>query len=407
MLISAGLALKIHPFGPQGVDATARPQLSAASKIIQVSTCNDNTYLLILRENEKPAIFSAKDKSNIRLIHTINVSNVTTLTFKHTTKKAIALGTKTGDVLIYDTKNRTVANTYPKISDEIKFLDFTANDKHLCGLDASTLLVITDLGANPSVKKYKQAVECVLMRCHPFVANRVAVGLSTHTVVLWDVQTGSELVSLGLGESPVSGIAMSSCGNYLVMCGDCIKIYGIDFVSGNHTFQFHVDMDSRVTCMDLSPDDRYVAIGLSNGSVRLYDVKQNMLMVSEARVHNEAISTLVFEHETFESNSHFSSMVKLSELDVKNRSGEEKSVKVAEGDDLEKFKNRVLKLVKCEMDRLESQLDEHCDKFQKFLDNEFEAIDSIISKKWNIFTDGDMNQIMKAICPEEARSSVD
>ncbi|XP_044262580.1 uncharacterized protein LOC123010027 [Tribolium madens] len=404
MLISASLALKIHPYGPQGVDPHPLPQIPSTSKIIQVSTCNDNSYIVILRENEKPQIFSARDKTNIRLVHTINVSNVTTVTFKHTTKKAIALGTQTGNVLIYDTKSRKVVNSYT-INEAIKFLDFTANDQQLCGVDASTLHVFSDLDS----KTYKQVATCTNMRSHPLVPNRVAVALSNHRVGLWDVQIGIELANLGLGNSPITGIAMSSCGNYLVMCGDCIKVTGIDFNGGKHTCQFHVELNTRVTCMDLSPDDRYVAVGLTNGNVRLYDVKQNMLVVSAAKLHDESISTLVFEHEIFESNSHFSSMVKLSEQDVKKSVEVVKSVRSTNvtNEDLDKFKKRILRVIKNEMDALENQLNEHCVKFQKFLDNEFETIDEIMKRKWDIFTNGDMNQIMKAICPDEARGSME
>lgn len=419
MFVSAGIELKLHTCNDDGVENHPVQHPPSQSKIINVSFCNDNSYIAFLRENEKPQILSTKDRQNVRLIHTINVSNISALTFKHNTKKNIAMGSKTGDVIVYDTKSRNVSNVFAKVAETIKALDFTCDDQQLCGLDGNVFFVFPEINANNHLKKYKQASECSYLKCHPFIPNRVAVGCKNGRVGLWDVQSGVEMVHLDLLACPISGVSMSSCGNFLVAAGKDLKICGVDYDTGTCNFQYHLEQDRAVTSVDLSPDDKFLAVGLADGTLKLYDIKLHMKLVYSAKLHFSPVNIIAFENKEKECNSNFSSMMKLSDQELKGidsleacsngNSRKNKSVKSFRSlenrdDSLEKLKKSLLKVIKAEMDCLENQLHEHCAKFQKFLDNEFDTIDSIIKKKWDIFNEGDMNQIVKAICPDDSKT---
>ncbi|RZB62206.1 hypothetical protein BDFB_011689 [Asbolus verrucosus] len=99
MSVSADLELKVHSSSEDGVESLSVQHPSSRSKIIDVFLCNDNSYIAFLRENEKAQIFSAKDKLNVRLIYTINVLNISAITFKQNTKKYIAMGSRSEDVI--------------------------------------------------------------------------------------------------------------------------------------------------------------------------------------------------------------------------------------------------------------------------------------------------------------------
>jgi len=160
---------------------------------------------------------------------------------------------------------------------------------------------------------------------------------------------------------------------------------------------------------------------LEDGTLKLFDVKQDLQELYSSKIHDSSITRIVFENKPKEINSNFALVMKnASEIDVKDcenvicstvdssatitkRSKCSKSVRLMDHKEegLEAVKRSLCKMVKSEMESLESQLQEHCVKYQKFLDNEFETIDQIIKKKWDIFNIGDMNQIVKSICPEK------
>ena len=415
MFVSAGLDLQIHSSTPSGVENLQVQYPPSTAKIVKVSICNDNSYIAVLRENEKPQIFSAKDRQNVRLIHTINVSNISALSFKHTTKKIIAMGTTTGDVIMYDTKGRMVANIFNKIMDSVKVLEFTCDDKQLCGFDGSTFFVFPEINANSHLKRYKQQAECCFLRCHPFIMNRVVLGCTNGHVGVWDVQNGVELVHLENSKAPITGLAMSSCGNFLIVAEKNLKLYNIDYTASTTSFQYDLVQEKPVSSLDLSTDDKLLAVGLNDGTLKIYNVKEQLKQIYSNKLHDTSIEIIAFENIPREINTNFVSFVKHVEESKVNdvggtpRSthGREKAIKNVKTDhrdeNVERMKRSLMKLVRAEMDCLENQLNEHCVKFQKFLDNEFETIDTIIKKKWDIFNAGDMNQIIKAICPEEAR----
>ncbi|RZC39027.1 hypothetical protein BDFB_014271, partial [Asbolus verrucosus] len=180
-------------------------------------------------------------------IYTINFSNISAITCKHNTKKNIAMRSRGGDVMIYDTKARTVSNIYPKISDSIKALVFTCDDQQLCGVDAGVLFVFPDINSHNTLNKYKQQSECSLLKCHPFIPNWTAIGFKNGRVGLWDVQNAVEFFSIDVFSSPTSGVTMSSCGNFLVASEKDPKICSTDFDNGICSFQFHLEQEGAVT----------------------------------------------------------------------------------------------------------------------------------------------------------------
>ncbi|RZC39570.1 hypothetical protein BDFB_013728 [Asbolus verrucosus] len=406
MFVSAGLELKVHSCCEESVESHSMQHAPSQSLITDVSLSNDNSYIAVLRENEKPQILSAKDKANVRLIHTINVSDISAIAFKHSTKKCIAMGSRNGDVMMYDTQAKSVSNVHPKISNSIKALQFTCDDQKLCGLDGDVLFVFPDINSHNTLNKYKQRSECSLLKCHPFIPNRIAIGCKNGCVRFWDVQNAVELFSIDVFSSPLCGIAMSSCGNFLIACGRDLKICGIDFDNGACSFQFLLEQERTVTSVDLSQDDTFLAVGLKDGTLKLYDVKQHFKQVYCAKLHESSVNIIVFENKARELNSNFSSMIKLSEQEIaehveitdvwlntnstiKNKCVNMDTVEVSKEESLDKIKKRLMDVVKTNMNSLKYQFCQECVRLDKHFNSEFKTLMDAVQKKLFNFKSGD------------------
>ncbi|RZC35203.1 hypothetical protein BDFB_009938 [Asbolus verrucosus] len=398
MFVSAGLELKVHPSSEDSAESHSVEHPSLRSKIIDVFLCNDNSYIAFLRENEKAQIFSAKDKSNMRFIYTINVSNIYAITFKHNTNNNIALRSNNGDVMMYNAKAKTVSNVCPKISDCIKTLVFTCDDQQLCGVDAGVLFVFPDINSHNTLNKYKQQSECSLLKCHPFIPNWTAIGFKNGRVGIWNVQNGVELFHIFAFSWPVSDITMSCYGNFLVTSRKDPKICGTDFNEGACNFPLQLEQKRAVTSVDLSKDDKFLAVRFKHGTLKLSDIKQHMKQMYYEMLQEISVNTIVFKSKAMKLKSNFSSIIELSEQEIQkqiediemdsnikstvdNKCIRSNKVEVRKDESLEKIKKRLMNAIEAEMNGLKNQIYEEYVRLDKHFNYEFETIIDVIQKK--------------------------
>lgn len=109
MFASCSNIIRINSWPSELLKENSEFVLQNDAKISHLSWCNDNSYIAILQQGEKPQILSTKDLNNIRTVHTINDHFISSIVFKKGTKKHLAMGTRNGDVMIYDTKLRSVS----------------------------------------------------------------------------------------------------------------------------------------------------------------------------------------------------------------------------------------------------------------------------------------------------------
>lgn len=395
MLFSADFSVNLHYFTNEGLETISFPN-SVSSKITQISVCNNNKFIVCLPEDDMPQIFAIKDKNNVKLIRTIKIKNVTAVTFKHNTKKYIALGTEDGDVVIYDTKNNTVSNFFPKISKKIKCLDFTCDDNKLCGYDQFTFFVFPELTHSESLMKFKQSSQIIFLKSHPLDPNHVIL-VYNRTVSLWDVEKGSVLVNHEIQKCPINGITLSACGKFLITADNDLKISGIDIQTGKTRFHYHLDQEEPVSCISVSPNNKYFAVGFINGTLRLYDITQGNRLITSTTVQKSPINIIKFGNKVFKNKFLVPiSEVEKREVQVKTSNNEEN---IEEEEILEKtvgkqynsLQKKLKKRFKIFTDMSCTHLEKCLTSFVDFYQIEFDNIYDHLLHRWHAF--GDMKKL--------------
>lgn len=298
MLISAGCKLKRHFLTGNGTLETVSIPKSRSCKITQVSISYDGSVILCLPENQKPQIFAAKDKESVKLKQTINILNVSALTFKNNTKKIVAMGTYGGDIIIYDTAKRTILNSYPKICGKIKFLEFTCDDEKLCVCDAFNFFVFPEINTSINMMKFRQPSEIIWLKNHPFSPGRVVLCYANQRMSLFDIELSLELINQEILNCQLTGIALTSCGKYLIVSGKNI-ICRLDILSRKHTFEYQLDQEKSITCIKLNADDKQLAVGFADGTLELIDITKEITVTASAKVQDSPINTLAFLENKF------------------------------------------------------------------------------------------------------------
>ncbi|KAL3285899.1 hypothetical protein HHI36_000419 [Cryptolaemus montrouzieri] len=393
MFASCSSALRINSWPPDLIQEASEFIPQNEFKISHLSWCNDNSYLAMLQQGGKPQILSTKNLNNIRLVHTINNNDTTCVTFKRGTKRYLAMGTKNGDVEIYDTKVRGITKNFAKLVAPIEFLEFSHDDLHLAALCEDTAIVFyTDTDGEVN-NEYKQCTKCSSMKFHPSLSNRLAVGCSNGYVTLWDTKTSSKLYDCQLHSQSVTGICLSRCGNFLISVGQDHKICLTDLNTGE--CQFRINLNVPVNSVDLRFDDKIVGVGLDDGSVYLYDMNFTVQPLSCLRLHNSSVNIISFANriEDFSENESFiSTATNVQERISEMRMTSPKSELTNNPDSFEKIKRDMMRTIKVQAEDLENQLKEHCQKFQAFINNEFKMINEIMKDKWELFGTGDVNK---------------
>lgn len=227
MFASVGKTVHLHLFEKEGLKTISKYAPKPSDAIRQVSWCHDNSYMALLFENECPQIVSTKDPTNISLIHTISsLAQVTALKFKPNTKRILALGTRNGDVMLYDTKNRCVSKLLGQQTSEITCLEFNSPDE-LVAISNEELLVFNL--TNSEKIQLPSLGRCTALKCLNKNSGIVAVGYANGTVIVWDVNEGSKVTTYRLHSTAITGIALSNKDKLLVTTGADNKICVIDY----------------------------------------------------------------------------------------------------------------------------------------------------------------------------------
>ncbi|KAJ8929928.1 hypothetical protein NQ314_017337 [Rhamnusium bicolor] len=414
MFASVGSLLKIHSWSDNQFDqlSTYNPIRghNPEAKILNVSWCHDNSYLALLPENNRPQILSSKDRTNINLVHTINaLKDVSAVTFKNQTKRNIALGNNLGELAIYDTKTRSITSKIASLPDSVKLVEFNCRDEQLAVACYNALSIFIDHeGVNNFVKEIHQPGICTVAKFHPSLPNLLAVGGENGCVTLWDTEKEEKLGRYQKHSASLTGIAFTRNQKLMVTAGMDNKICVLDSSSTNCLFR--MNLHQAVTALDISPDDLYLAVGLEDGCIYIYDIRDPLKHLVCSKSHNSRINKIVFEKGPVlvESLHDGHSVTTLNESEFGDINSK---FEVVLNNDVEKtettedkWKKDLLKMVNTHMAYLENQLAEHCTKFQTFINHEFDSIHNAMAR-WDVFNVGDTSEIVHAMDTSENRST--
>lgn len=412
MFASVGSVLKLHTWTDNQLEQiaafTPKRNNGVESKIINVSWCHDNSYIALLPEDNQPQIVSSKDKRCISLVHTINAfKDVTAVTFKNHTKRNVALANVLGEVVIYDTKNRNINSKIACLPGPIKFLEYNYRDEQLAILGERVLNIFVEHeGTNGFIKEIQQSESSTAVRCHPSIPNLIAIGGENGCVTLWDTEKEEKIAHYRKHSSIVTGIGFSHNQKLMVTTGMDNKICVLDNSSSDCLFRMSIQQ--AVTSVDISPDDYYIAAGLEDGCICVYDIRDPLKYLVCAQVHNSSVNKISFEKGPVivESLHDGHSITTFNDSSLcGNRKDETTDSEEKHTSNFEdSLKKELFKMMKTHMNYLETQLAEHCSKFQSFINKEFDSIHNAMGR-WDVFNVGDTNEIVQAIDTTEVKST--
>ncbi|VEN47391.1 unnamed protein product [Callosobruchus maculatus] len=422
MFASSGTVLKIQAIDQNQIETLSTfglPKLTRQLKIAQISWCYDNSYIAMVQEGSHPHIVNVKDKQNISLVHTIQaLRNVTALTFKNNTKRYIALGTQYGEVHVYDTKSRSLQKKIDKFDSAIRILEFSLRDDMLAIATENALFVyIEQIGSNGEFVREMMLPACSAVRFHPSLNEILAFGTSDGHVTIKDMAKDEETVVGQRHTDKVTGIAFTPDKKVMVTAGSDKKICIFDFISKECLFRMNIH--NGATSLDISWDNQMMAIGLEDGTVYVYNIRDPLKPLICPNSHNGPVHKVAFErgpvdveqvrHNTLDKNSGTTlNDSEISECQVEqifSRGDGEKYQDALEARMEEKLRKEMLRMVKSHMVYLERKLMEHCAKFQEFMDSEFSSLHTAMAR-WDIFNLGDLPQIAQVIDSADVKSSV-
>lgn len=391
MFISASTEIKFHSW-PQ-IEGEPDPIYTSNghSKVTHVSWCNDNNYLALLSEKNKPEILSTRNRRTIKLIHTVqSINDATAVAFQKTTKKSLGLGTGSGQVALYDTKHRAITKLYASLGSVVKHIDFNVIDSCMGVACKNGTLTAYCMLEDESGETFKlpNASEATVMRFHPENCSCLAAATVDGDVVLYDVAASRKIFFAQSHTSAVTGLAMALSGGTLVSVGEDHKmcIYDLNI----NECLFRNNLQQPLTAVDMCYDSYLLAVGMEDGFLSLYDMRKLIEPIYSIRAHNSRISKVLFENEHVDNNEILDDCAsKISSTshssvptspDVKGPEKEEKSTI----ESYRQFKEEVIEALHNQVNDLSCKMKEHFALFKSFMDNEFATMDNVIEEKCDV-----------------------
>lgn len=397
MFVSAGTVLKLHHWNKHHLDTVAiyKPKKSFYQKITDVSWSYDNTYILFLQDQNQPQIISTRDRSNVTLIHTIHaVKNVTASSFENHTKRLLGLGTKEGNIVLYDTKNRTVANEIASLNFPINFLEFNPTDDQLAvGIDDKLIIYFDQDRNNEFTKEIEFLEHPTAVKFHPNIPSLMAIGQKNGEVLIKDNDTSEVVNKLQKHSSSVTGITFLGGEKTIITTGLDHKICMYDYNSQENVFR--ISMQQAITALDVSFNEPFIAVGTEDGHIFMYDIRQPWSPLANGLSQDGPVNKISFEKGPLCLTSDFeeNSATTLNDTDYTDNQVINCMADIDKIDNHnEGLKKEMLKMVKSHVTSLENLLVEHCSKFQSFINNEFDAIHNAMAR-WDLFNIGEGSDV--------------
>ncbi|XP_068620111.1 protein NEDD1 [Battus philenor] len=262
-----------------------------------VSWSDDSKYILQVNSKGLVDILSPADH-DIRSVQHVPLKDTWSASFHRDGHRNVAIGTKNGNVLIWDTKNKTVTKTFPTPSQAscVNFISFNSKNTSLAASMLNGDTAIYSLVSNISVLTVKLASSKSISAMKFHHDSRSLLGLATDEghVVLRDITTNKDKNYFeNIHASPVSDIAYSLVNkDVLVSCG-YDKIMHVYDMRMQHVIST-VRTSYTLTSLTINLENQ-VALGTKNGYIAIYDFRDLTNPFKILRGHEEEVSKVAFQ----------------------------------------------------------------------------------------------------------------
>ncbi|XP_044263996.1 protein NEDD1-like [Tribolium madens] len=322
-IASASTSVKFHEFPSGNVLHNYQPGPQIDGPIRSISWSKDGNWLALVPYSGLAEIISIKEQ--LKLIHTIqNIEDPSCASFQNTTKKNIAIGTKSGQVFVYDIKARNIKKRFPRTTSGVTHVEFTSKDNHVVAACENGEAYLYSHVQNTLSGSFKipRSQSISALRTNPIKRNYVVAGSNEGVVAVWDIHGNKNKFFIGSHKAPVTAVAFSPVNSDLVVSTGfdrqfCFYDIGANKCIGN------IFVENSMTAVDFSPDGKFVVMGSQKGKIYVYDMKNLQQPVYSFFGHNNAVEHLSFrKNEDYETSFMSLEEVKESNLVETHRSTE-------------------------------------------------------------------------------------
>ncbi|XP_050551162.1 uncharacterized protein LOC118266044 [Spodoptera frugiperda] len=262
-----------------------------------ISWSDDSKYILQVNSKGVVEILSPADH-DIRTLQHIPLKDTWSASFHRDGHRNIAIGTKSGNVMIWDTKNKNITKTFPTPCQQscVNFVSYNAKNTSLAasmqngdtviyGLVSNIPVLTVKLSCSKSVSAMKFHHEC-----------RSLLGLATDEghIVIRDITTNKDKAFFeNVHASPISDIAYSLINKDVLLSTGYDKIMHVYDVRLQNVVST-IRTSYTLTSLAINSENQ-VALGTKNGLVLMYDLRDLTAPSKVLKGHEEEVHKVAFQ----------------------------------------------------------------------------------------------------------------
>lgn len=262
-----------------------------------ISWSDDSKYILQVNSKGLVEILSAADH-DVRSLQHLSLKDSWCASFHRDGHRNIAVGTKNGNVMIWDTKNRSVIKTFPTPSHQsaVNFVSYNAKNTSLAATMQNGDTVIYGLVSNIPVLTVKLPCSKSIsaMKFHQDARSLLGLATDEGHIVLRDVTTNKDKVFFeNVHGAPVSDIAYSLINrDVMFSCGydKIMHVYDIRLQNIVSTIKAAYTLTSLAV-----NTENQVGFGTKNGVVLIYDLRDLTIPFKILRGHEDEVRKVTFQ----------------------------------------------------------------------------------------------------------------
>lgn len=235
---------------------------------------------------------------DIRTLQHIPLKDTWSASFHRDGHRNIAIGTRSGNVMIWDTKNKNITKTFPTPAQQscVNFVSYNAKNTSLAASMQNGDTVIYGLVSNIPVLTVKLASSKSISAMKFHHESRSLLGLATDEghVVIRDITTNKDKAFFeNVHASPVSDIAYSLINRDVMLSSGYDKIMHVYDVRLQNVVST-IRTGYTLTSLAMNPENQ-VALGTKTGLVLLYDLRDLTTPSKVLKGHEEEVHKVSFQ----------------------------------------------------------------------------------------------------------------
>ncbi|CAG5055770.1 unnamed protein product [Parnassius apollo] len=262
-----------------------------------ISWSDDSKYILQVNSKGLVDVLSPADHE-VRSLQQIPLKDTWSASFQRDGHRNIAVGTKSGNVMIWDTKNKTITKTFPtpSLPSCVNFVSYNAKNTSLAATMLNGDTIIYGLVSNIPVMTVKLSCSKSISAMKFHHDSRSLLGLATDEghVVLRDITTNKDKNYFeNIHASPVSDIAFSLINKDVLLSSGYDKImhvYDIRLQNVVSTTRTSYTLTSLAINLE-----NQVALGTKKGYILVYDLRDLTNPFKVLRDHETEVCKVAFQ----------------------------------------------------------------------------------------------------------------